>query len=778
MAKRAFIIAIEHYSQMQEGLSLTLPDTHKHAMEFRDWLVGPQGLAPADVCFCTEDPTVTGRTSDATRAAIKQELKRFKDLAKDTTDDMYFYFSGHGFCYVDVDDVPAADVILAADYVRREDSGDACFKLDEIQKWLKMCLGSVTPAGAGRCGHYYFIDACRNKVTEREIKVAPLGLTYDISVRKKAPVYTLYSTTTGATANVAGGFPEALIDGLNGKGRAKRWYEGTFAVLFDSLRSYIERRLETELDPRTEGGSDGVIRKLDPALESSCAVTVTNATDRDEFQVEVKNALKQVVHTFTFTGSGQTFKAPPDDYQVRVALTSGAGAVVEPATAQPADLFDDCALTYEKRVSPPPPTRSPFETWRGDPPLPPPPPPTTASLHVVVPKNADVTIRGGKDEVFKATGQPTSDLAPGKYTVETRDDRGVTIDRREIMLTPGDHALDLTQWPDSPLRRSLLGAIHGQHEGGAVDFSESLGPTPDQGLDLWLALIGASRIVGGGDDFSKLGPLPLASFDDLGTSDTAVYVLAGFDQPNVALSAVLSSDWHTRPVPVPRHPQFPGLFEVVGESSSAGHRYLTVQVDQNAPVTIGVSALAKRGTLVTLAQSQPGHLQIQQFILPLRKFQHQLPHESGLWLAGSDPDLHDMSAPLRLVRRCVELQRAFARAEDLRSILTPKALDFLLYFKWFEPIVALMAAYELVRRGEMTSLPEVVSNLRAHFANFPDSEALARLAGLPWKMPKEPPLLLEGFQALDLMSGGPDVPPAEALISRGPWTMWRALDRW
>ena len=66
--------------------------------------------------------------------------------------------------------------------------------------------------------------------------------------------------------NVSGGFPEALIDGLNGKGKAKRFFEGTFTVLFDSLRGYVERRLETDVDPRSEGG-DGVIRKLDPALK-------------------------------------------------------------------------------------------------------------------------------------------------------------------------------------------------------------------------------------------------------------------------------------------------------------------------------------------------------------------------------------------------------------------------------------------------------------------------------------------------------------------------------
>jgi hypothetical protein len=218
MAKRAFIIAIENYTQMQEGLNSTLPGTHKHALEFRRWLIDTQKLAAGDIFFCTEDPKVEGRTADATRPAIKQELKRFKEVARDTTADLFFYFSGHGFSYTDIDELPTADVLIASDYVKRDESGDACLKLDEVQRWLKIGLGSVTEPGSTRCGHFYFIDACRNKISAKEIKVADLGLAHDPSFRKKAPVYTLSSTTTGAVANVAGGFPEALLDGLHGKG--------------------------------------------------------------------------------------------------------------------------------------------------------------------------------------------------------------------------------------------------------------------------------------------------------------------------------------------------------------------------------------------------------------------------------------------------------------------------------------------------------------------------------------------------------------------------------
>jgi hypothetical protein len=193
-------------------------------------------------------------------------------------------------------------------------------------------------------------------------------------------------------------------------------------------------------------------------------------------------------------------------------------------------------------------------------------------------------------------------------------------------------------------------------------------------------------------------------------------------------------------------------------------------------VTFGVCQLRGRGTLVVLAQNVKGPLQIQQFILPLRRFLGGLPEGSGLWLDRSIDGLDEVSGPLRLIRRCVEVQRAFARGEDLKALFTANELQFLLYFKWFEPIVAILSAYELARRGEMQDLKTVVGNLRGHFRELPDNEALAKLAGLDASMPPAAPLVLDGFQALNLMPGRKSLPPADALVFRGPWTMWRGLN--
>ena len=131
------------------------------------------------------------------------------------------------------------------------------------------------------------------------------------------------------------------------------------------------------------------------------------------------------------------------------------------------------------------------------------------------------------------------------------------VAQQEFRVEPGDwQEVDLRRFVQSALRDALLARL--PHGGGAVEFSETLGgPTPDQGLDLWLALVGAARILQGAqDDFSKLGPLPLASFFDVPAQGAPVYVLAGFDEPpeRVVLTLDGTPEW------IAPHPELPGLF--------------------------------------------------------------------------------------------------------------------------------------------------------------------------------------------------------------------------
>lgn len=411
----------------------------------------------------------------------------------------------------------------------------------------------------------------------------------------------------------------------------------------------------------------------------------------------------------------------------------------------------------------------------------------------MAPDDAEIIVRGAKEEL-RGKGSIQAPVAPGQYDLETRDPRGVIVDRRRVTVKDssasrrdfesGVTEIDLTKLRQSPLRDSLLEAIPDSLSGedGTVQFSESVGPMLDQGLDLWLALIGAARIVGEQNEFTKLGPLPLESFYDVSEKESSFYMLAGFDEPETNVRAVVAEDWQAIPAPIERHPKFPGLFEFALKSSAPRSYYVTVQIDSNASTTFPICLLPMRCTLVTLSRSHAEGLCVQQFILPLKKFQDQLPRgalKAGLWLENKhdfpEEEQENVKTPLRIVRRCVEVQRAFARAQELKQVLTATELQFLLYLKWFEPIIALMSAYELIRLGQQESLPVVVANLRKFFHGLPDTEALAKLAHADWKMPSVPPLLLEGFQALNLMAQRPGVPPGDALVFRGPWTMWRGL---
>jgi hypothetical protein len=728
---------------MAEGLAKTLPGTHQAALDFRNWLMADQGVAPADIYFCAEDETLPGRTASAKRNDIVEELERLKNDGKDKTDELYFLFIGHGLCYKDVDGVRLADIMLAADYKKRSNSGNACLKIDEIQKWLRLCMGPSD--------HFYFIDACRNDTSERDIKVGSLGLTYDNSWLGIPTVYTLYSTVEGAVAVAKSDFVKLLITALKGVGRAKVWRGADMAVFFRSVKDYVEKKLTGQaIDERKEGSRDGLIREIAPPPAFKCEVVVQNAAPTDLFTLTVRDARGSPVATMQFAGPNGSFTRVPDDYNLQ--LTSPA-ASVDPLDPLPADLYDNCKVRFVKRA----PMKGPL---LGTPPA---GGPVDVTVHA--PAWAKIILRHlDRDETVEGTGTFSEWLTPGRYLVKTVDERrGVTIRRQTVEVAGAQRLqLDLRKFDSSPLRDALLGGIPGAHYGGAVDMSESLGPTPDQGLDLWLAVIGASRIVGGPGDFSKLGPLPLASFADTALNDSQLYLLAGFDEAQTRLAVGLSAGPEVTLQPLQSHRSFPGLFEFTSRAPP-GYRLISVQIDEKAPVSVGACTLPNRATLITLTTDDDGGLCVQQFILPIKHLADRLsPQEQAYFV----------ETPLRSVQRMVEIQRQFARSEELRSLLSLKELDQLLHLKWFEPIVAVLAAYELARRGELQYLREVVGNLRSFFAEIPDTEAIAKMAGPDWHMPAHPPLVLDGFLSLNMPS---ELLPldSETLDFRGPWTEWK-----
>jgi Caspase domain len=736
MARRALIIAIEHYALMEEGLAPRLPGTHDSALEFRRWLLQDQGLAAGDITMCVEDPALGGGTAGATMDDALQVLLDLRSAGRNLTEHLYVYLSGHGFAYTDIDNRRLADVLLLAEYRHRGRSGNACLSIDSLQHWLRAELGPGE--------HFYFVDCCRNPVRQDEIKVPDLPLTYEGGTNGAPTIHTLYSTVEGAVAAVESGFSRVLISGLKGAGRAKEWlqdYSG-MAVKFRPVSEYVKAGLPQQQVATAPGWGDGegLIRELVPAPVYELKVVVENAEPGDTFDVGISTGRGQPLPSESFTGAEWTFRTwPPDDYNL---VLSTPGFDVEPLDGPRADLYDACTLRFRKTppgVAAAQPSAEP-----------------AGPVTVRAPDNATVRVRGMTlPETCEATGEFVADLPPDRYAFDIVDHRGARVGHRELELqADGPREVDLTGFPRSPLRDSLLARL--PHRVGAVDFSETLGgATPDQGLDLWLALIGASRILQGApDDFSKLGPLPLATFFDVPPDGGPLYVLAGFDEPPERITLELGDG----PRGLLPHPELPGLFELPRPDAVPGSHLVTLAVDGLAPLTLASASVANRATLIVFDRQAGEPIRIRQLILPLPHLHHQL-------RSGPPPF---RTSPLNTVRRSVEIQRQFEGGRKLSALLDDSELDDLLFFKWSESVMCLLGAYELARRGRADRLAVAASNLQRFFTELPDSHEIARLAGEPAPMPDKPPIVLDGY-----LSRPRPAPPGATLDMRGPWTLWR-----
>ena len=182
-----------------------------------------------------------------------------------------------------------------------------------------------------------------------------------------------------------------------------------------------------------------------------------------------------------------------------------------------------------------------------------------------------------------------------------------------------------------------------------------------------------------------------------------------------------------------------------------------------APLTVMTSTLPNRATLLVVARAGDGVMRVRQLVLPLPHLLDRL----------ARPPWQPWHEALPIVRRSVEIQRQFARGRELATLLTDGELIDLLYLKWFEPISCLFGAYELARRGRRDDLAVAVGNLEQHFPELPDTSAIKKLAGRDDAVrPDDPPLILDGLLAWDLLEGRLPL-PAGALDFTGPWTSWR-----
>jgi hypothetical protein len=350
MASRALIVAIEDYPDMPSSLTRTLPGTLEAGRRFGAWLRDKwtrEGVPPAEqeLIFCSEPQEPDGRKATAT--AIRGALRELRDHGQGSTEELFVFFSGHGFAYADNRQL-MVDYILTSDCVSPADSPGCCLPVDQLVDWLRSHMGP------GR--QYFFIDACRNVLTIQEADPGTLGVPKGPFGNGEPSTFLLQSTRSGNVASANSPFPGALLLGLGGAGTAKAYdtlvSDTAMFVNFESLYRFVRTMFRDQRPIRHAGGDvterEAVLAKIEPIPTVARVVRVdgSSPTDRVRVIIRGKEGPKRAEQSIEFTGPEQTLTdLPPDEYQVAVQI---AGFAVDPPEATLNTFEDGGPLTFRK----------------------------------------------------------------------------------------------------------------------------------------------------------------------------------------------------------------------------------------------------------------------------------------------------------------------------------------------------------------------------------------------------------------------------------------------
>jgi hypothetical protein len=746
MAVRALIVAIEDYPN-SAGLAAKLDGTNAAAKAICDWLASRKGVFPKGdpkfnpkTFFCCADPALSFSTHGTTRSEIIRAVEDLVEAAggDEGTEQLYCYISGHGFCYPQ-NQSAWDDLFVASDFRKLNTGGGACLKLNELMDLLKPALGPGD--------HYYFFDACRTEVQFNKIRPSDMGVMFDRSQLGSAGKAVLYSIEQGLAARTDSAFSQHLAAGLGGAGRAKTWHKDGLYVKFESLRNYVQEKMRHKLS-HSIGESEGLILKIDPIPEVTCTIHVGGVSTGERFTYVVKQR-SNTVKSGEFSGSETTVALPPDEYRIEVYDQQSAPLASTPAGSDPIDLFESATVVFERAAG----GLESMEAAGG---------PTVGGILARATPDAVIRIEGlernvggpSAAEAFRG-GLDQKSLDPGSYRLIV-EERGRVVESQAVEVKAGEIVdVDFEAAPESPLHDQILEKI-GQAGKREVWFSETLGSgTMDRDLGMWMALLGASRVIGHEGEFSKLSRVPLQGrFDQIPEDQSALYGLAAFDGHDGPWAIGLGKDpvW-TEMMPVEG---VQGLFECVLEARP-GSQLVTFQAKGRIPVTLSTHTLPNRATVLSLSRSAGD--------APVRMYQFMLPIRSLMGHLDAFVRQQIEAAPLKHVRFVVESERLFMQEHSLSKAFGPQADHVdqetrehyrnLIYSKWLDPVGSLIAASDLLKRGVLNPqldrhsplfefrsvLPGMVRNLRWYFGGISDVEAIARAIGEDWRVPTAPPLL-------------------------------------
>jgi hypothetical protein len=742
--RRAFLIAIEDYAN-NGPFAAHLTGTNASAQAFYDWLTNVRQVPPGRIHACVGTGLKWG-TAGTTRAAIVGELVKLRDIVvAESTDELHFFFSGHGFSNPNSVD-QLEDVLVASDFVSMNDDGDKCINLAELQLKLLRCLGPGH--------HFYFVDACRNPINQK-IRVSPIVQNFPVSDLGEADRHAIHSTAQGLAAAAATSFSATVLNGLNGAGR-KIWKGNKLQVTFGTLADYVGLRFPESRPDRGKG--DPVILEIKPVPPAECEVMVDNAVEGDKF-------------TFTATSSGLESapvqfgkgvfkpKLPPNDYIFLVTHPQAAVVKRLPPTEQ-LYLWEKCEVHFEK-------VHSDVEAVTdGEPRT----PGVEAALKATAAPGVLIELKDlARGKTSLHTGLIDRELRPGRYEIQLME-AGIPISRHRITLQPGETStISLLPQEKSPVQESILAQVPRIRESGLPDFSETLqGATAISDTGYLLALLGSSRILREKGEFHKLAHLKMASFAQAKPGEAPIYIVCGFGVGEQVVKIAVRGAGKPRRYKTAAVAALAGVGELLIPNMPGGY-LVSIQRKGRDTMTLSTYSLPNRATLITLHDGPDNRLRIHQYLLPIHSLFRHL-----------DPTVlrYLQDHRLGVVRSTFLAQQFFAKRDSI-SLKMKSEWDDLIFQKWLDPLMCLIVAFDLVRSGEYRKnrhlFDVMMRNLRKYFGGLPDTEALAKMAKQPFVVPSAPPLLLDAYLALQ--QGDEEAADGAFVDYKSPWTLWNGMPR-
>jgi hypothetical protein len=497
-------------------------------------------------------------------------------------------------------------------------------------------------------------------------------------------------------------------------------------------------------------------------VTSPCTIAVEDADAADQFALTVEAS--GIQQTFDFSGGSFQKDLMPNDDGYEFALTKGGAAfpLIDPPAGSVLDLFDPTVLRFRR----PSLGRSLDDTGRVAAPAGIEIPPISAPNLAVQVRNAS-TGDTATHIAGPMTGARWIPLPPGRYVAEITE-RGRVVRTADVTLAPGERkVVDLFGPSASRVQASIAATI--PRSDGLPDASESLrGPLVDQDTSMWLTILGASRLIDQPSNFSKLGPLPLATFDDLAQGDSVVYALAGLesgDRASIAIGTSADVDWQ----PMERVQRLSGVFQR-RDRRQPGPVLISFAIPGMPPTTYASYALPNRAVLIVFDVKRSRQIVTRQMLLPVYSLQKYL---DAIVLEQFNYER------LALVKYLTIAQELFANRQSIDPG-TPEdksRWDSLLFGKWIDPLLGLMAIFDAARRGrvagERAMLATAMMNLNQYFGELPDVSAAGQILGMPSRAPAGTPLLLESLQRVPDFKNTLPL-KADFLDYDSMWTSWWA----